>query len=151
MMSDIEKEIAELFNKWNASLQTGKPEGVVKLYAEDAVLLPTVDNAVRIGYEAIKSYFREFIKLKPKGEIIERHISVLDKNNVADDGLYAFSIVANGKNKVIKARYSFIYEKIKGKWLIKVHHSSQMPNPDDKHYSILNPKRWITWLYSKIK
>jgi uncharacterized protein (TIGR02246 family) len=150
-MKNTEKEVAELFNKWNDSLQTGKPEEVVKLYAEDAVLLPTVDNAVRIGYEEIKDYFKEFLKLKPKGEIIERHISILDKNNVADDGVYAFSIETNGRNKKIKARYSLIYEKIKGKWLIKVHHSSQMPNPEKKHYSIFNPKRWIIWLYSIIK
>ena len=92
-MDNVEKEITALFNKWNTTLQTGKPKEVAMLYAKDAVLLPTVDNAVRVGHEAIAGYFKNFLKLKPKGEIIERHISILDKNNVADDGVYAFSII----------------------------------------------------------
>ncbi len=150
-MDKIEKEIIALFDMWNAALQTGKAEEVVKLYAKDAVLLPTVDNAVRVGPEPIKGYFREFIKLKPKGKILERYITILDKNNVADDGVYAFAVIKNGKHETIKARYSFIYEKTKGKWLIKVHHSSRMPIPLKKHYSIFNPKSWIIWLYSKIE
>lgn len=149
-MINIEKEISALFDKWNDALRSGKEKNVAMLYAHDALLLPTVDNKVRVGHEAIMGYFKDFLKLKPNGKVIERHITVLDKNNVADDGVYVFSIIENGKHNKVKARYSFIYEKIKGEWLIKVHHSSQMPHPKKKHYGVFNPKRWITSLYSMI-
>lgn len=32
--------------RWNAALQTGDPEKVADMYAEDAILLPTVSNKV---------------------------------------------------------------------------------------------------------
>lgn len=150
-MHKIDQEIAGMFAKWNAAVETGDPEQIVRLYAKDAVLLPTMANTVRVGHEPIKDYFRGFLKLKPKGKILKRYITVLDQNNVADDGLYSFAIIKAGKHHTIHARYSFIYEKIKGKWMIKVHHSSQLPKKPHHHYSIFNPKRWILWLAAKVE
>lgn len=39
-----EMEVAALFYRWNASLQTGDPKKVVTNYASKSVLLPTVSN-----------------------------------------------------------------------------------------------------------
>ena len=36
-----EEQVAGLFDRWNASLQTGNPDEVVNNYAPGAVLLPT--------------------------------------------------------------------------------------------------------------
>lgn len=38
-------------------------------------------------------------------------------------GTYSFKL----KDKVVPARFSFLYGKIDGEWLIKEHHSSAMP------------------------
>jgi hypothetical protein len=45
--SVTKEQIAALFDRWNASLQTKNPDEVVKNYAADAVLLPTVSNKPR--------------------------------------------------------------------------------------------------------
>jgi hypothetical protein len=39
-----EMKVAALFDRWNASLQTGDPKKVVTNYASKSVLLPTVSN-----------------------------------------------------------------------------------------------------------
>lgn len=39
-----DKEIASLFDRWNASLQTGDPQKVVANYATKSVLLPTLSR-----------------------------------------------------------------------------------------------------------
>ena len=39
-----EQDIVQLFANWNAALATGDPDQVTALYADNAVLLPTVSN-----------------------------------------------------------------------------------------------------------
>ena len=39
-------EVVGLFDTWNAALATLDPDSVTALYADDAVLLPTVSNQV---------------------------------------------------------------------------------------------------------
>lgn len=122
-----EKEIAGLFDTWNAALATGKPSEVVKLYAPNGVLLPTVSNQVRSTPAEITDYFIHFLDLKPKGTINYRQIRVLDKDTAVDSGVYTFAIVSDGKPSQVQARYTYVYEKMDGKWKIVTHHSSAMP------------------------
>jgi uncharacterized protein (TIGR02246 family) len=118
-----QSEIASLFDRWNNSLQTGRPSEVVKNYASDAVLLPTVSNKPRTNHALIEDYFVMFLKKSPKGVINDRTIRI-GCNAASDVGVYTFTL--NGTDKV-QARYSYNYEYINGKWLITHHHSSAMP------------------------
>lgn len=122
-----EKEIAGLFDRWNAALATGDAAQVAKLYAPHGVLLPTVSNQVRATPAAITDYFVHFLELKPKGTINYREIRVLDKNTAIDNGVYTFAVERDGQPGTVQARYSFVYEKIGGTWKIMSHHSSAMP------------------------
>lgn len=118
-----QSEIASLFDRWNNSLQTGKPAEVVKNYATDAVLLPTVSNKPRTNHALIEDYFVMFLQKRPSGVINDRTIRI-GCNVASDVGIYTFTL--NGTDKV-QARYSYNYEYINGKWLITHHHSSAMP------------------------
>ncbi|KQV46480.1 SgcJ/EcaC family oxidoreductase [Duganella sp. Root336D2] len=122
-----EKEIAGLFDKWNAALATGKTSEVVKLYAANGILQPTVSNRIRATPAEIGDYFDHFLALKPKGTINYRQIRVLDENTALDSGAYTFDIVKDGKPAKVRARYTYVYEKINGEWKIMNHHSSAMP------------------------
>jgi uncharacterized protein (TIGR02246 family) len=121
------KEIAALFDNWNETLRTGGPHDMALLYAEDGVLLPTVSNQVRSNRVEIADYFEHFLQLHPRGVINEQHIDVLDANTAVNSGVYTFDVVKGGQPTFVVARYSFLYEKVGGKWLIKSHHSSAMP------------------------
>ncbi|MDQ1047324.1 SgcJ/EcaC family oxidoreductase [Streptomyces sp. V4I2] len=123
------KQIAALFDGWNAALQTGDSDKVADLYAKDAVLLPTVSNQVRTDRAEIVDYFDHFLENKPVGKKIDTIVEVLDSNSAIDAGVYEFTLTdpETGKKRVVEARYSYAYEKIDGDWLIVNHHSSAMP------------------------
>jgi uncharacterized protein (TIGR02246 family) len=121
------EQVAGLFDRWNASLQTKNPDEVVKNYAPGAVLLPTVSNTPRTNPAEIRDYFVHFLEKNPKGAIDTRTIHI-GCNDAFDVGTYTFTVTdADGKPSQVAARYSFVYELRDGKWLIAHHHSSAMP------------------------
>ncbi|MGC7097316.1 SgcJ/EcaC family oxidoreductase [Amycolatopsis lurida] len=122
-----EQEIAALFPAWNAALATGDPQRVADLYAPDAVLLPTVSNQVRSDRAGIVDYFTKFLQNKPSGTINQEIVEVLDDTTAINTGVYTFELTQNGQPQQVQARYTYVYERIDGKWLIVNHHSSAMP------------------------
>jgi hypothetical protein len=50
-------------------------------------------------------------------------------NTAINTGYYTFSFTKDGEAKTIPARYSFVYLKRDGRWMIVDHHSSAMPTP----------------------
>ena len=124
-----EREIAALFDRWNNTLATGKPEQVAALYAENGVLQPTVSNWMRKGREEVADYFVKFLALQPKGVINSRDIQKVDEDTAIDAGIYTFTLTEAGKTRQVQARYTYVYEKIDGEWKIALHHSSAMPEP----------------------
>lgn len=127
-----EREIAALFDRWNAALATGKPSAVTALYAPNGVLQPTVSNEVRVGPQAIQRYFDDFLKLQPVGTVNFREIRLLDDNTALDSGVYTFRINKDGERQQVQARYTYVYEKVDGQWKIANHHSSAMPEQGGK-------------------
>lgn len=123
-----ERQVAGLFDHWNAALATKNPDAVVRTYARDAVLLPTVENGPLIGPEAIRGYFVAFLKKNPMGKIDQRTIHI-GCNVVYDVGLYTFMVDGDqpGSRVPVAARYTYIYEPRGGEWLIVHHHSSKQP------------------------
>lgn len=123
-----QQEIAALFPVWDAALATGDPEKVADLYAPDAILLPTMSNNVRTNRAEIVDYFKHFLEGKPSGTIEKEVISVLDADTAINTGVYRFAITGkDGKRTQVDARFTYVYELVKGKWLIVNHHSSAMP------------------------
>ena len=128
--SNVSKEkIGSLFTLWNSSLQTGDPDKVARTYADDAVLLPTMSKKIRRGHEEIEDYFKNFLKLGPRGKIEEESIRVYGDIAI-NSGLYTFCIVKDGIPSHVKARYTFIYRKLGDKWQIVEHHSSFLPEEE---------------------
>lgn len=117
------QEIAALFERWNASLQTGEPDKVVANYAEHSILLATLSNTPRLTPEAKMDYFEHFLAKKPRGKIDSSWIDI-GCNTAVDAGLYTFTF-ADGS--VAHARYTYTYRWDGKQWLISSHHSSLMP------------------------
>ena len=131
-----DREIAGLFDRWNTALQTGNAQAVVALYAQNALLQPTVSTQVRSTPAQIKNYFEHFLPMKPVGQINYREIRQLGSNVAMDSGVYTFTLTeAPGKTREVKARYTFVYEQVGGQWKILNHHSSAMPETQAKHAS----------------
>ncbi|MFB9906684.1 SgcJ/EcaC family oxidoreductase [Allokutzneria oryzae] len=118
------REIRAQFDSWNHDLVSGDVNKVVHHYAHDAVLLPTLSNEVRTTRDGIKDYFTEFMAKKPTGAILHSYVNVQSDHSAVDAGTYRFTF---GDGTHTDARYTFVYEKRHGQWVIINHHSSKMP------------------------
>jgi uncharacterized protein (TIGR02246 family) len=122
-----QEQIAALFDDWNAALATGDPEQVADLYAPDAVLLPTVSPQIRTTRAEIVDYFAHLLTSKPQAEITREVITVLDRDDAINTGLYTFTLTRDGVVQQVPARYTFVYQRTDGVWRIINHHSSVVP------------------------
>jgi uncharacterized protein (TIGR02246 family) len=121
-------QVISLFDRWNRALLTRRTDAVVAEYAPDATLLPTVQDGPLIGPEAIGKYFAYFLKQSPEATVETRAIQT-GCNIAYNIGLYTFAVDGDqpGTRKQVKARFTFIYAPVHGKWLIVHHHSSAFP------------------------
>ena len=122
-------QVIALFDKWNRALLTKRTDVVVAEYAPNATLLPTVQNGPLSGSEIAK-YFEYFLKQSPSA-IVDTRVIQTGCNVAYDIGLYTFKVDGDqpGSRKEVKARYTFIYVPMHGKWLITHQHSSAVPVP----------------------
>ena len=118
-----ETQVTALLSQWNQSLQTKDPQKVIENYASDAVLLPTFSNAVLKTPAMIKAYFADILNQNPSITVDEQIIH-LGCNWASNAGVYTFHVSKDGQSDTVKARYSFLYRNVNGKWLIIQHHSS---------------------------
>ena len=108
----------------------GNPKHVVKLYASDAILLPTLSDKIKFNNkDQLAPYFEKltsYNQLNVETTLLKTFVS----NDVAvNTGTYTFSYMSPD-NKLVElpARFTFVY-KLKGDktWLILTHHSSALP------------------------
>ncbi len=125
--SSIQYEIQNTLNSWTKALSTGSSDAVLKLYADNAILLPTFSKKIHDTPSLRKAYFDHLItKQNLKAVINDLRIQVYGNVSVAN-GLYTFSYVEHGEKITIPARFTFVYLKTPSGWLIVDHHSSKMP------------------------
>ena len=117
-------DVVALFDSWNAALATLNPDTVTTLYAEDAVLLPTVSNQVRHNHTEIRDYFVSFLQKSPQGVIDESNVHILSDTHATNSGVYTFTF---GDGSSVTARFSYLYVATADGWKILQHHSSAMP------------------------
>jgi uncharacterized protein (TIGR02246 family) len=127
-----EAAIAATTDRWLTTVTSGQPDAaaaVMKLYATDAILLGTTSAQIRDTPAEIKDYFDFFTQLPHLAVAdVRSHIRVYGDTAI-NSGYYRFSYDKAGQTKVVPARFSFIYRRVDGEWLIEDHHSSAIPQP----------------------
>jgi uncharacterized protein (TIGR02246 family) len=117
-------DVLGLFDQWNTALSTLNPDTVTALYADNAVLLPTVSNQVRHNHEEIRDYFVGFLQKSPQGVVDEFNVNILSDTHATNSGVYTFTF---GDGSKVSARFSYLYVASNDGWKILQHHSSAMP------------------------
>ena len=117
-------DVLGLFDQWNTALSTLNPDTVTELYADNAVLLPTVSNQVRHNHEEIKDYFVGFLQKSPQGVVDEFNVNILSDTHATNSGVCTFTF---GDGSKVSARFSYLYVASDDGWKILQHHSSAMP------------------------
>lgn len=132
-VTNVGAEIEGLFSVWNKALESGDPDKVVRLYATNAILLPTLSNRPRTSHAEIRDYFaKTFMPRGPSGTIVKAYVRVFADVAICS-GIFAFTFRDRSAAQV---RKSFVYRWNGEEWLIIEHHSSLMPEqtmPEDVH------------------
>jgi uncharacterized protein (TIGR02246 family) len=122
-MSDVEAATGQ----WIAAFNHKDAKGIVSLYAKDAVFFGTSSPVLRDKPELVWDYFKGLPTLGDSIVTLGEHrIQVFDDVAI-NTGYYTRSATQDGKKVESPARFTFVYAKRDGKWLIVNHHSSALP------------------------
>lgn len=129
-LSSIEQEVQDVYYAWCASIgeAKGNSQEVVKFYAQNAILLPTLSPDILVNYQrGLDDYFTHlttYPNIKCKTDMLITHIY---GDHAINSGLYTFTYDdnASSETKELPARFTFHYIKENNNWLIINHHSSK--------------------------
>lgn len=124
-----EEEIAQATAAWVEAYNSRDAERIVALYAPEALFWGTRATVIAGTPQQIAAYFLESVR-NPNLRVAvnERHIRVYDQVGVSA-GVYTVTDVKEGQQVSTPGRFTFVFEKRAGKWVIVHHHSSRMPAP----------------------
>ena len=123
------KKPEQILKEWMQAVNEGSLEGLLALYDEKAVLIPTFSNRLLAKPEGIRDYFS---KLCGREELsIALHEKTLNIQNVggsiyAIHGIYCWRFAIDGELLSFEARFSYMVDVERPKPILH-HHSSQIP------------------------
>lgn len=121
------QEVQEALNTWLKAVSSGGPDAVMTLYADNAVLLPTLSSVICDTPAKRLDYFKHFTANENlQGKIDEIHTRVIGDVAV-NSGHYTFTFKKNGEPVSAAARFTYVYKKTSFGWMIVEHHSSLQP------------------------
>lgn len=121
------EEVAAASRGWTEAYNSRDPKRITAFYASDAVFWGTGSKTVRATPETIYEYFKDAGK-RPDArvEIVEQHIQVYGDVGV-NTGIYNFSNMRDGKRISNPSRFSMVFHRRAGQWVLVQHHSSRLP------------------------
>lgn len=125
--SAAKAEVTAAVADWIAAYDSRDPARISAQYAPDAVFWGTGSKTVRTNPSDIAEYFKDAAKRpNARASIGEQHVRVYGNVAIAT-GYNTFSDIREGKRTPNPARFSMVFHKRDGKWILVDHHSSRLP------------------------
>lgn len=120
-------EVAAATRAWTDAFASHDADRIAALYAPEAVFWGTNSAVIRNTPELVRAYFVN-LKNRPtvRIELDEQNVRVYGEVAI-NTGRYSVHEIKDGQPTVRPLRFSFVYRKVDGRWLIVDHHSSAMP------------------------
>ena len=125
--ADTAADVDAATAQWIAAFNRKDAKGIVALYANDAVFFGTSSPVLRDKPELVWDYFKSLPSLGDAVISLGEHRVQLFGNIAINTGYYTRSSMQDGKKVENPARFTFVYAKRDGKWVIVNHHSSALP------------------------
>ncbi len=124
------EEALQVLDKWTKAFTDSDVDGIVKLYAPDALFLGTGSKTVVTKPEEIRKYFEQaLLSNRPRGAKVGDHsVMVLSDTIVVVTGLDTVTGVRDGRPFSANGRVTFVVAKRGSGWQIVHFHRSAMPN-----------------------
>jgi len=118
-----------VLENWTDAFAASDVDGIVKLYAPDALFIGTGSKTVVTDTQAIRKYFEKaLLSRRPRAApISSTDVMVLADNAVLVTGLNESTGVLDGKPFSSPGRVTFVFAKRGQEWLIVHFHRSAMP------------------------
>jgi uncharacterized protein (TIGR02246 family) len=125
-----QKEALQVLETWTKAFAESDVDGIVKLYATDALFLGTGSKTVVVKTEDIRKYFENaLLNNRPRGATVgESSTMILSDGSVIFTGLDTVTGVRDGKPYSNSGRVTFVVAKRGPDWQIVHFHRSAMPN-----------------------
>ena len=125
--SDCVNDLMQALEDWKDAYNSRDARRLQQLYAPGALITDDEYVAVPLSGPELPTFFDEMAQ-KPTARMrwIIGNLKLFGETAVRS-GEYEFSEQAGGQDKVRPARYSFAYQRIEGRWLIVLQHSTARP------------------------
>ena len=124
------EDALQVVEKWAKAFTDSDVDGIVKLYAPDALFLGTGSKTVVVKPEEIRKYFEQaLLSNRPRGAKLDSNsVMVVSDTAVVVTGLDTVTGVRDGKPTSANGRVTFVVGKRGSDWQIVHFHRSAMPN-----------------------
>ena len=120
----------EALESWVEAFNSRDPKRIVALYAPAAVFWGTTAKTIATTPESVWTYFKDAGQRPATRVTIDSSHVRLFGDVAVISGAYTFADVSGGQRSNVRpARYSIVFQRIDGAWLIVDHHSSRVPEP----------------------
>lgn len=114
---------------WIHAFNTSDIDGIVELYAPEALFIGTGSKEVGTNPEYFRKYFQSLKRDIPRGATLESYSTIeLSSTVVLISGMDSVSGTKDGEIFYRPGRFSFVIAKREGKWLIVQFHRSAVPS-----------------------
>jgi len=113
---------------WIEAFNARDAQRIASLYAPDAVFWGTISPTLRVTPAAVLEYFQSSVTRRPKlrMDLVDEHPRVFGDIAI-NTGAYT-SREPRDEGEVVEAsRFTFVYRREAGRWMIIEHHSSRVP------------------------
>ncbi len=120
-------EARQALLRWAEAVNSGNIDALLGLYADDAILVPTMQDDIGGHADERREYFEMFLanpNLTCEIDNLRKRISH-KLGTVVVGGHYTFTFLREGETQTVPARFLFTFEEVDGNWLITGHHSSK--------------------------
>jgi uncharacterized protein (TIGR02246 family) len=130
LWANAEADVEAATQQWIAAMNHHNAAEIVGLYAPDAVFFGTASPVLRDKPELVWDYFKDTGAHRDSTMTLGDHRVQLFGAVAVNTGFYSFRRTGeDGKPIESAARFTFVYQRRKGKWMIVEHHSSRLPTP----------------------
>jgi len=125
--SHCENELLQALEDWKEAYNLRDSRRLQQLYAPGALITDDEYTAVPLSGTALPAFFDEMAQ-RPTARMrwIVGNLQLFGDTAVRS-GEYEFTEQADGQTRTRPARYSFAYQRIGGRWLIVLQHSTARP------------------------
>lgn len=125
--SNCVPDLMQALEDWKDAYNSRDPRRLQQLYAPGALITDDEYSAVPLSGDALPEFFDQMAQ-RPTARMrwIIGNLKLFGDTAVRS-GEYEFTEQADGRTQERPARYSFAYQRIDGRWLIVLQHSTLRP------------------------